>query len=265
MARRHLRAPRQRTAAKARRSRSASSRQNHSVCGLTQTRWSPPAPHEPSAKKARRSDGPASSSRDGVVASTPRVPGGELEHALEPDRPLEPPVAEQLGVERRADDAAAHAVEPGDQAHEVLGLLVRPFAGVVRPVDELVADVGGLAGDPPEAQPGGPMTLVEVEEGAVARIAALARPDLRRRACVAQERRHRAAADPVRLRVRPAGLDDLLGRQIREVGEGGVALAQQVAVDDRPVQPLLGEELLVAGRLSSDAPVTGCCQGPPGR
>ena len=119
LARRRPSAPRRRRGARGRRARARTTRSR----GLTQTRWSPPAPHEPSAKKARRSERVASSSRAGVVAST-AVPGAASSRTrssqIGPSNHQWPKSSASNGQQMRPPSIPSR---PRGQRDEVLGLL----------------------------------------------------------------------------------------------------------------------------------------------
>ena len=104
--------------------------------------------------------------------------------------PFEPPVAEQLGVEGRAEHRRDRGVEAGpsvcmDQVDEVAGVLLDPLRGLMRPVDQLLAHVDPRAGDLPVAMATGKTLLVEVEIVGVAGIAGVSRPHLQAGAGIA--------------------------------------------------------------------------------
>src|SRR6185436_126813 len=98
------------------------------------------------------------------------------------ERPLEPPVAEQLGVVRRAYEgltAVAGLVDRlPDHVHEVGRLQADLLGCDLGVVDLLGAEVARMIGDLPEAQAPGEMLLVELEEVEVARVAVLTAPHL---------------------------------------------------------------------------------------
>ena len=119
--------------------------------------------------------------------------GGELDadgvvvegagDGFEPLRAFEPPVAEELGVEGRAEDGG-HRIVHGRvegfprEMDEVGGVDLGTLGGAGRVVGLLVGHVDVGAGDGPVAMTAGPALLVEVEIVAVAGIAEVARPDL---------------------------------------------------------------------------------------
>jgi hypothetical protein len=126
---------------------------------------------------------------------------------LEPERPLEPPVAEQLRVVGRAHQALAAlgGVLHGllHQPHEVGGLQADLLGGNLGVVHLLGAEVMRGVGDAPEAQAAGVVVLVELQVIVVARVAGVPAPDLKRRARIADERHRRAG---------PAARGDAVGR-----------------------------------------------------
>ena len=102
---------------------------------------------------------------------------------FEPEGALEPPVAEELGVEGRAEDGGDGVVEAGleslvDEMDEVGGVGFGALGGFLRVVGLLVAHVDLGAGDAPVAMTAGPAFFVEVEVDAVAGVAGVAGPDL---------------------------------------------------------------------------------------
>ena len=190
---------------------------------------------------------------------------------LEPERPLEPPVAEELRVVGRAHDGgpgrarlAERRLHELDEVPRLERHLLRGHVGVV---DLLAAEVAGVVGDAPEAQAAGEVLLVELEICCVPGVAVLAAPDLERRLRVAEER-HRAAGAAARrhavgqVRRAPPGPGHGRGGLARPqaerhevaVEEDGVARGDQVGVGDEILEPLAREHLLQAGPYPPDAP-----------
>ena len=120
---------------------------------------------------------------------------------------LEPPVAEELGVERRDDDALATLALAGRRCRRA-GARSGPRAPArarrrLRPGRRAACrpDPRCGAGHPPELESAGPAHLVELEVRAVARVALEPAPDLHGRARVPHVRRRRrpsAVAPPGR-------------------------------------------------------------------
>src|SRR5207248_9609590 len=98
---------------------------------------------------------------------------------------LEPPVTEQLGIERRDDDLFCAPAplrllgrDTGEQVREMTAMLTDPAerrGGFVRPLRPQI-HVG--TGHAPKLEPAGPADLVELEIPLVARVAVMAAPDL---------------------------------------------------------------------------------------
>src|SRR5260370_19096255 len=96
-------------------------------------------------------------------------------------RPLEPPVPEQLGIERRHDNAVRVGLllrEAVEQMNEVGGMLLRPLMGHRRLVRALPAQVDVRTAHAPQLQAAGPAGLVELEAPPVAPVALPPAPDL---------------------------------------------------------------------------------------
>src|SRR5579872_360623 len=116
------------------------------------------------------------------------------EHVIEPGGTLVPPVSEQLGVERTAEDAGLPCLvrmareHAADECREVGRVRARPFPGPLRHVDLLVGEVALRMRDPPEPEPAGKVALVKLEVPLVARIPRVPAPDLERRLRVTHER-----------------------------------------------------------------------------
>jgi hypothetical protein len=111
---------------------------------------------------------------------------------FEPLDALEPPVPEELGVERRAEDGRNGVIEAGredlvDEIDEVRGVLADTRRGDRGNVGLLVSHVHTGTGDAPVAMTAGPALLVEVEIVLVAGIAGVAGPDLQTGAGVARK------------------------------------------------------------------------------
>jgi len=113
-------------------------------------------------------------------------------YGFEPHGAFEPPVAEELGVEGRAEDGWDGVAEVfvegfADEGDEVCGVFFDAFGGLMRVVELLVAHVYLGASDAPVAVSAGPAFFVEVEIVAVAGVACVAGPDLYAGAWVAGE------------------------------------------------------------------------------
>src|SRR5437867_3597637 len=136
------------------------------------------------------------------LAERRRRHGGAARHLagdlLEPERALEPPVAEELGVVGRADDGRPGGAGRGERGRheldEVAGLEAHLLRGERGVVGDLAAEVAGAVRDAPEAQPAGEVLLVELEVRVVPRIAVLAAPDLEGGLRVAEEGDRRPGA-----------------------------------------------------------------------
>src|SRR5258705_553370 len=115
-------------------------------------------------------------------------------------RALEPPMTEQLGVERRDHDVARLAVladflrigqrDTAEQLHEV-GCVVGGTAAcrgwVIR---LLLAEVDAVARHAPELEAARPANLMEFQVGAVPRVSSVAAPHLERGDGIAHEGSH---------------------------------------------------------------------------
>src|SRR5687767_937167 len=105
---------------------------------------------------------------------------------------LEPPVPEQLGVERSCDQLCPltlHSVSNAtDQSCEMLRMTLDLSAGLLRLVRKLVSKAGSFRGDTPQLEPARIANLVELQVCSVARVAAVSRPQLQRRERVANDR-----------------------------------------------------------------------------
>ena len=187
-------------------------------------------------------------------------------HGFEPDRALEPPVAEELGVVGRGHDRLtvdAFAGEGvGDQLHEVIGVRLHLFHRGPRLVHLLLSEIAARVRDAPEPEAAGEVLLVEFEIVVLTGIAVLAAPDLHSGLRIAEERHRRAGApargDPrrqiegsrllgrlafVRQRLRAERLE----RQIVPVEEEGQAAGDQVRVRDEVFEAVLRQQLLDPG------------------
>src|SRR2546426_1939149 len=112
-------------------------------------------------------------------------------------RPLEPPVPEQLGIERRHDDGVSPPPtvctlfhrDALEQLREVRGVTPRPLERGRRLVGALRAQVHVSAADAPQLETARPADLMELEVPFVAGVAVVPAPDLRRGARVPHQRR----------------------------------------------------------------------------
>src|SRR5207245_11469515 len=110
-------------------------------------------------------------------------------------RPLEPPVPEQLGIERRHDNGVSLAVctlfhrDALEQLREVRGVPPCPLERGRRLVGALRAQVHVSAADAPQLETARPADLMELEVPFVAGVAVVPAPDLRRGARVPHQRR----------------------------------------------------------------------------
>src|SRR5207253_5131212 len=95
-------------------------------------------------------------------------------------RPLEPPVTEQLGIERRPDNPAPVGLlrEGLEQMNEMGGMPPRPLVRHRRLVGAFPAQVYVRAADAPQLEAARPADLVELEVPFVARVALVPAPDL---------------------------------------------------------------------------------------
>src|SRR5438552_3251284 len=131
--------------------------------------------------------------------------GEGTEDLLDPGDAFEPPVAEELRVVCRADEAvvAARLAVPGDlrldESGKVATVFFRAPKRLNRIVDLLLVQLDARSGDPPVVQPGLAVLLVELAIERIAWIAVLCRPDLQPRRGVASDRRHAGLRHPVRL------------------------------------------------------------------
>ena len=109
-----------------------------SFCGPSQGSRCPPMPQLDAAGVARCTVGRSRSSSAGRGGPDLRRLGDPAEHVLEPQRPLEPPAAEQLGVERAQEDGRPvhRPGEPGQLAlargDVVVGMPARPLPRPLR-------------------------------------------------------------------------------------------------------------------------------------
>src|SRR4051812_29003050 len=102
---------------------------------------------------------------------------------LEPEWALEPPMAEEFGVEGRGQDGRDGIVEAGfeglmHEVNEVSGVGPGTFGCLLRVVGLLRAHIDAWTGNAPISMPAGPALLVEIEVDGIAGIAGVARPDL---------------------------------------------------------------------------------------
>src|SRR3989454_1181796 len=133
-------------------------------------------------------------------------------------RPLEPPVPEQLGIERRHDDGVSPPLavctllhrDAFEQLREVRGVTPRPLERGRRLVGALRAEVHVGTADAPQLEAARPADLMELQVPFVAGVAVVPAPDLRRGARVPHQRRdgpaRPAAGDavaPIRRAYRP--------------------------------------------------------------
>src|SRR5262249_60405972 len=115
-------------------------------------------------------------------------------------RRCDPPVAEQPGIVRRADDRRPALGLRGrlrgfaHQTYEVTGLQRRLLRRELGIVGDLRAEVAATVGDAPEAQATGEVLFVELEIRVLAGITMIAAPHLQRRARIADKRDGRAVA-----------------------------------------------------------------------
>ena len=112
---------------------------------------------------------------------------------IEPARSFEPPMAEQLRIEGRADQAlpaglCVMLVDNGSrEADEVLRVLPDPAFDDARIVNFLVRQVGLAVSHAPVPVSAGEFLLVKIEVMAVARIPVLPAPDLQTGARIPRE------------------------------------------------------------------------------
>ncbi len=116
-------------------------------------------------------------------------------YLLQPQRPLKPPVPEELGIEGRAEDLRYRLRESTlerllHQVDEVLRVPPYPHLRVLWRVQLLVLHGDLLPRHPPVPMPSRPPLLVEVEIVRLTRVASLARPNLEPGSRVAGEDRH---------------------------------------------------------------------------
>src|SRR5205085_10151977 len=115
---------------------------------------------------------------------------------------LEPPMSEQLGVERRDDDSRAVLLlllrDALEQVGEVRRVTLHTVERRVRLIRTLRAQVDVAAAHAPQLQTARPADLVEFEVPLVARVALVAAPDLHRGAGIAYQRGDRAARGSTR-------------------------------------------------------------------
>jgi len=187
---------------------------------------------------------------------------------FEPEGALEPPVAEELGVEGRAEDGRDGVVEAGlerlvDEMDEVGGVRFDALGGLLRVVGLLVSHADFGAGDAPVAMTAGPAFLVEVEVDAVAGVAGVSGPDLEAGVGVAGKDGGGVlfgggAVDVVGLVEGAVGLvgDALLFWSMGEtvagwiVGRGGVpGLFDEMSVDEEELEAGFGEGLFDADAM----------------
>src|SRR5207302_3742401 len=138
------------------------------------------------------------------------------------------------------------------------------------------AEVAGVVGDAPEAQPAGEMLLVELEVRVVPRVAVRAAPDLERGLRVAEDRDRRPAAAARRDSIRRVGRARLGPRHRRgglvasrperyevAVQEDGIAGRHEVRVRHEVLEPVPGEQFLDAGPDQPDAAAVAPGRGGP--
>ena len=107
-------------------------------------------------------------------------------HGAEKIRSLEPPVTEQLGVERRHDDGASAGTvalrlvsrDSIEQVDKVFAVVARPPPSRRRVVRLLVAEVDVIPRHTPELESARPADFVELEVRPVSRVPAVTTPDL---------------------------------------------------------------------------------------
>src|SRR3954468_18323643 len=171
-----------------------------------------------------RAPGKADGGTSGMTAQVARsgrgmylrlLPRESAVHVSQKFRTLEPPVTEELGVERRHHDGVAvgglSSGNAGEEMGEVLRVPSSPVGGCLGIVGLLLSQIHVAAGDSPELEPTGPAHLVEFQIPLVSRVTFEPAPYLHRGLGITDVRDQR----PVSNAVRPIGRTQSFGRPCR--------------------------------------------------